>query len=671
MTDTADHPPPDEPPSAPPPGAQPLDATDPGLSLRDGVPVSSRFDDVYFSREDGLAETAHVFLQGCGLPQAWRAATGHFTVAETGFGTGLNFLATWQLWRETRPAGAVLHYVAVEGFPLSRDQLAVTLGAFPRLSPFADRLRARYPQPASPGHHRIWFDTDRVCLTLLIGEAAAVLGGVEAEVDAWFLDGFAPAKNPSMWRPDVLRQVARLSRPGTSLASFTAAGAVRRGLADLGFSVEKRRGYGRKRDCIAGRFAGAVRPRTDEPWYAAPPLRPPARVAVVGAGIAGAAAVGALARRGVQAVWLDRHGRIAAEASGNPAGLLMARPTADGDIQGSLSGAAFRFALDRAGETGVPVGGNGVLELATDAATRARYRDMADAGHLDPIDATPVDAATAGAVAGVALDHPGLWHRSGGWVDPRAWGSALAGGMRPARATVDGLARTPSGWALLDPQGRPLIQADAVVLASAMVSPALAPAAHLPMQAIRGQLTRLAETTASRRLQSCVAFGGYLSPDLSGVHIAGATYTRGGFEPTAWPVAVQDEDHRRTLGLLPPALARLFPDGPSVLGGRAAIRAVTPDRQPIAGPLCDAAAVADAYGHLRFDAKRFDGGPAPFLEGLYALTGLGSRGLVTAPLMAELVVSQMLGEPWPVDRAMAASVHPNRFTIRDLKRRRI
>lgn len=661
MTDAADD----------PPAALPLDATDPGLVLREGVPVSTRFDDVYFSREDGLAETAHVFLQGCCLPDAWRGADRQFTIAETGFGTGLNFLATWRLWRESRPAGGTLHYVAVEGFPLSRPQLGETLSAFPRLTDLAERLRDRYPEPATGGSHRIWFPEDHVCLTLLIGEVADVLGGLEARVDAWFLDGFAPAKNPSMWRPAVLTQVARLSKPGTRLASFTAAGAVRRGLAELGFAVEKRTGFGRKRDCVAATFTGTTSPHPGEPWYASPPSRAVGPVAVIGAGVAGAAVVGALTRRGIDPLWLDRHGRIAAEASGNPAGLMMARPTADGDVQGTLSGAAFRFASDQASQTGVPIGGHGVLELATDDTVLHRFQEMDAAGHLAPISAELVDAKTADEIAGVSLDHPALWHRRAGWVDPRGWSIALAGSHRPARATVDRLKLGSSGWDLLDADGHVVARAGTVILASAMLSPELAPAAHLPVEAIRGQITRLSETAASRRLQSCVAFGGYLSPALSGVHVTGATYTRGGFAPTGWPVAVQEHDHRRTLGLFPAALAQLFGDAPSVLGGRAAIRAVTPDRQPIAGPLCDAAAVAEAYGHLRFDAKRLDGGPPPFLEGLYAVTGLGSRGLVTAPLMAELTVAQMLGEPLPVNRAIAAAVHPNRFTIRDLKRRRL
>lgn len=657
------------------PSETPADETDPGLVLREGVPVSTRFDNVYFSRGGGLAETAHVFLDGCGLPQAWhdkmRETAKAFTVAETGFGTGLNFLATWDLWRRHRPAGGVLHYLAIEGFPIPGIRLAETLAAFPRLSGLAARLIDTYPPVMAPGPHRIWFEEDRVCLTLVIGEAAQALAGTQARVDAWFLDGFAPAKNPSIWRPEVLREIARLSGPGARLASFTAAGAVRRGLAAVGFAVEKRQGFGSKHHCIAARFTAPTHVSAEEPWYTPPPAIAPGRVAVIGAGIAGAAVVGALARRGIDARWFDRHGRMAAEASGNPSGLIMARPTADADVHGEVTAASFRYARACADRAGVALGGDGVLELAADDAALGRFSTMAAVGVLAPVSASLVDSAEASRVAGIPLARPAIRHHTGGWVDPRAWSAAFAGTAAPSRAAIARIERCGQGWALSDATGAVLATADAVIVASAMATAPLLPAARLPLQAIRGQLTRIGETPASRRLRSCLAFGGYLAPALSGYHVAGATYTRGGFDPLGWPVPVLEEDHRRTLGTLPAEISRLFADAPTVLGGRAAIRAVTPDRQLIAGPVSDADALVEAYGHLRRDAKRLDGGSPPFIDGVFALTGLGSRGLVTAPLMAELVIAQMLGEPWPVSRAIAAAVHPNRFVIRDLRRHRL
>lgn len=643
---------------------------DPGLVWRDGVPTSSRFDDVYFSRENGLAETAHVFLDGCRLPESWSETAG-FTIAETGFGTGLNFLATWDLWRRHRPAGGVLHYLAVEGFPIAKSQLGDTLAAFPALATLATRLCDRYPDRPTAGFHRIWFDDDRVCLTLAIGEVADVLAATEARVDAWFLDGFAPSRNPAMWRPKVLREVARLSVPGARLASFTAAGQVRRDLADVGFDIAKRPGFGRKRDCIAGHWCGPPVSAQMAPWFMPPTARRPNRAAVVGAGIGGAALVSALRRRGIDTLWTDRHGRIGAEASGNPAGLMMARPTVDDSVQGGISGAAFRYAAAEAMSAGLAFGGNGILELATDDAAAEKFLALSAAGRLEPIAARPVDCAEASAIAGVRLDRPALWHSTGGWIDPRLWSLVLAAGQRPARYDIARITRAPEGWALLDRSGRHLAEVGAVFIASAMGSAEMLAGAALPLEAIRGQQTRIGETPTSRRLRACVAFGGYLSPAISGTHVAGATYTRDGFAPGAWPVPVRADDHRRTLSGMPPDLARLFPDGPSILGGRAAVRAVTPDRQPIAGPVCEAQALGETYGHLRTDARRREGGSPPYLQDIYALTGLGSRGLVTAPLMAELAVAQMLGEPWPIERAAAVAVHPNRFVVRALKRRRI
>ena len=185
-------------------------------------PVSRRFGDVYFSAEDGLAETRHVFLGGCGLPEAW-AGKGGFTIGETGFGSGLNFLAAWQSWRKTAPPGSRLHYVSVEGFPLSPADLKRVHEPWPELAELSQALLAVYPLPR-PGFHRLLLDSGRVSLTLMLGEALNMLSSLEGRVDAWFLDGFAPSGNPDMWRPEVLDEIARLSAPDARLASFTVAG---------------------------------------------------------------------------------------------------------------------------------------------------------------------------------------------------------------------------------------------------------------------------------------------------------------------------------------------------------------------------------------------------------------------------------------------------------------
>ncbi|MCR9176000.1 MAG: tRNA (5-methylaminomethyl-2-thiouridine)(34)-methyltransferase MnmD [Alphaproteobacteria bacterium] len=626
-------------------------AGDPELIFTEGTPVSGRFGDVYFSRENGLAETAHVFHAGCELPSAW-ADHNSFAIGETGFGTGLNFLATWELWRHTRPADGILHYVSVEGFPIGRGALAQALKPFRHLAPLARQLVDGYPSPG-PGHHRIWFPRDRICLTLVIGEAEEALRGISGRMDAWFLDGFAPAKNPEMWSEGVIAQIARLSRPGARLASFTAAGDVRRKLQAVGFEIRKRPGFGSKWSCIAGTFAGPDSDRTP-PWFRPPPRVANGPILVVGAGIAGASMVRALRRRGREVRWVDRRDGLAAEASGNPVGILMPRPTVAPSPPDTLSAAAFRHALAEIGRLGVPYNPCGAIELAVDGIAAKRLLRLAEAGALDAVGGRLVDAAEASRLAGVALDRPAIAYARGGWISPVDWVAGLAGRHRPERSDGIGDAIPPE------------VVGTVLALGSGAVGHPLLEG--LPMVSVRGQLTAQPATRASLRLRSVITYGGYLAPAQGGVHALGATYDRGGFDPTLWPQPALSDDDIRNFNGLPDHLQRLIQDSPAPGPGRASLRASTPDQLPAVGPVPLADGYRSAYAHLGTDASVHAGGLAPLKPGLFVLSGLGSRGLVTAPLMAELLASLMFDEPLPVDRTLAEALHPARFLIRDLKR---
>lgn len=627
-------------------------AGDPQLVFAEGAPVSNRFGDVYFARENGLAETAHVFQAGCDLPDAWSDRT-TFVIGETGFGTGLNFLSIWDLWRRTRPPGGVLHFVSVEGFPIARGALAQALKPFADLAPLARQLVDGYPSPG-PGHHRIWFPRDRVCLTLVIGEAEDALRGISARMDAWFLDGFAPAKNPAMWSEGVIDQVARLSRPGTRLASFTAAGEVRRKLQAVGFEIQKRPGFGNKWSCIAGTFAG---PDTDTtpPWFLPSASVPAGPILVVGAGIAGASMVRALRRRGREVRWIDRRSGLAPEASGNPVGILMPRPTVSPSPPDTLSVTAFRHALAEIGRLDVPYDPCSAIELAVDGVAAKRLLRLAEAGALDAVGGRLVDAAEASRLAGVALDRPAIAYARGGWISPVDWVTGLAGRHRPEQ------------WDEVGNTLPPDVAGTVLALGSGAVGHPLLDG--VPMVPVRGQLTAQPATRASLRLRAVITYGGYLAPAQNGVHALGATFDRGGFDPLLWPQPALPDDDIRNFRGLPDSLRRLIQDAPSPGPGRASLRASTPDQLPAVGPVPQAEAYLSAYAHLGTDASVHAGGPAPLKPGLFVLSGLGSRGLVTAPLMAELLASLMFGEPLPVDRTLAEALHPARFLIRDLKRR--
>ena len=226
--------------------------TDPMLQWRDGQPWSARFDDRYFSSDSGLDETRHVFLQGNRLPERFAALRPGelLRIGETGFGTGLNFVVSRMLFEQCAPAGARLVFRSVERWPLAPQDLRAALALWPTLRPCADELLLHWAQ--APAAAQAW-DFGAVRLKLDIADVAQALPAwPDAQVDAWFLDGFAPAKNPQMWIDAVLAQVARASKPGATLATYTSAGQVRRGLQAVGFNMQRVPGHGRKRQMLVG-----------------------------------------------------------------------------------------------------------------------------------------------------------------------------------------------------------------------------------------------------------------------------------------------------------------------------------------------------------------------------------------------------------------------------------
>ena len=216
------------------------------LEWREGaVPVSTRFDDPYFSLQDGLAETRHVFLTGNGLPERFEPG---FHVAELGFGTGLNFLTCWSAWRDANMTGP-LQFTSFEAFPMATDHMARALAAFPALSDVADQL-VQVWEPQSKT-----YDFDDARLTVVTGDARQQLPIWEGRADAWFLDGFSPAKNPELWEDTLMQAVADHTAPGGTVATYTAAGFVRRSLQAAGFDITRVPGFGRKRHMTVGRLA--------------------------------------------------------------------------------------------------------------------------------------------------------------------------------------------------------------------------------------------------------------------------------------------------------------------------------------------------------------------------------------------------------------------------------
>ncbi|HYQ40264.1 MAG TPA: bifunctional tRNA (5-methylaminomethyl-2-thiouridine)(34)-methyltransferase MnmD/FAD-dependent 5-carboxymethylaminomethyl-2-thiouridine(34) oxidoreductase MnmC [Pseudomonas sp.] len=639
-----------------------------------GQPLSRTFGDVYFSRTSGLEESRYVFLAHNHLAERFAALPegGRLVIGETGFGTGLNFLCAWQLFEQAAPPTARLHFVSVEKYPLSRGDLARALALWPELAPWAEPLLAQYVA-VHEGFQRFVFAAGRVVLTLLVGDALDCLAQLDGRIDAWFLDGFAPAKNPQMWTPELFAQLARLSGPGTTLATFASAGFVRRALREAGFAVARLKGFEHKWEMLAGPFQGEPADR-GKPWFVRPP-RPhgPRTALVIGGGLAGCATAASLAERGWQVTLLERHAELAREASGNPQGVLYLKLSAHGTALSKLVVSGFGFTRRQLQR--LPVGADwsacGVLQLAFDAKEAERQARLADAFPADLL--RPVDAAEASQLAGLPLEHGGLWFAEAGWAHPPALCRRLADhpnirvlGSHEALELlhVDGQ------WQARQ-DGRLLAAASVAVLCTASEVRRFGAAEHLKLKRIRGQITRLPATVASRALQTVLCAEGYVAPVRGDEHTLGASFN---FQRD--DLDLSSEEHADNLGMLrqiSPALGEaLHIDrlDPATLAGRVAFRSTTSDYLPLIGPLVDAAAFNAAYAALGKDATRRIDTPAPWLEGLYVNCGHGSRGLITAPLSGELLAAWLDDEPLPVPRAVAEACHPSRFLLRELIRGR-
>ncbi|WP_287497532.1 bifunctional tRNA (5-methylaminomethyl-2-thiouridine)(34)-methyltransferase MnmD/FAD-dependent 5-carboxymethylaminomethyl-2-thiouridine(34) oxidoreductase MnmC [Pandoraea sp. CB10b_02] len=663
-------------------GAGPITPAEPATAA-DGTPYSAAFDDVYHSTDGALGQARHVFLGGNGLPARWRDRA-QFVIVETGFGLGLNFLATWAAWRDDPQRPARLHFVSVEKFPFRPQDLRrmlepmLVLPGMTELAPLVQRLCDAWPAPVA-GWHRLEL-APGVVLSVGFGDFFALMPSLRVGADAFFLDGFAPSKNPDMWSADVFKTLGRMARDGATLATYTAAGQVRRDLVAAGFRMERRPGYGRKRDMLAGAYAPPYRMRRYDP--------PAARrwrdreAIVVGAGMAGAAMARRLVARGWRVRLFERAQAPGSAASGNPAGVFHPQLSADDNVLSRLTRAGFLYALSqwRALPGGLPGRADGLLQVAGNDAEAHAMAQLMAAHAYPPAYARWVDAAQASALAGETLAHGGVWFPEGGWLAPAMLCRAelvAAGPALDARygVTVDRLVQCGGRWAAVDGNGQVLAEADVAIVTAADVSqrllaPYLAPE-FVPVRKVRGQLTFLPPDTLPG-LRVPVCGDGYVAPSpLAGAGpVTGATY---GFDDPAEDVRVADHQaNLRRLAALLPAHAKTFGEtglggerAAAELGGRTAFRALVPDRLPMAGQLPDVAAIEPqqrrlAGAHLR---------DLPRLDGLYASFAFGSRGLVFASLCAELVASQIEGEPWPVGSELADAIDPARYLMQALRKR--
>jgi tRNA 5-methylaminomethyl-2-thiouridine biosynthesis bifunctional protein len=586
-----------------------------------GPPRSHRYGDVYFSREGGLEEARTVFLAGCGLPERWSGRR-RFTVAELGFGTGLNVAALLDLWRGCRPENGRLLIFTVEAEPLTAEEAGLALAAWPELAPVTAPLLARWPGRRA-GFHRIDLPELAATLDVAVMDAEAALEGWSGRADAWMLDGFSPAANPRMWSPALMRLAAERSATGAIAATYTVAGGVRRALTDAGFAVERRPGFGRKRQRLEARLPGE-----------APPERAPrvgvTRVAVIGAGIAGAALARAFRAEGLTPRVFEARSP-GAGASGNPAALVTPRLDAGLGDAAQLHAQAFARAVRLYEDLPDAIVARGVLQLETGPRDAGRFARIAASDLFEPRSLELLGAEAVGAGLGEPAP-PALRLAQALVIDPAKVLADWLDAVEPV--AVAAVEREGAAWRLADAGGRTLAMADVVCLATGAELAGLWPAA--PIRPVRGQLSR----SHAAEAPAAAAWGAYVAPEPGGGIVFGATHDRDDTD-----AAARAPDDRRNLEALAARLPRLAAAvAAGEVEGRASIRATTADRLPLAGEI------------------------AP---GLYVLGGFGARGFALAPLLGEHVAAQALGSASPLPSMLARVVSPDRFAERARRRHRL
>lgn len=569
--------------------------------------------------------------------------------------------------------GSRLHFISFEKYPLTQRDLSKALAAWPELAPLSQDLIAQWPQPVQ-GCHRLQFAKGRIRLDLWFGDIKEMLPQVPHQegglVDAWYLDGFSPAKNPEMWTQALFDGLARLARPDASIATFTCAGFVRRGLIAAGFAMKKVKGHGSKREMLIGDRTDKQPVQTIAPWYARP-AGPDGEVLIIGGGIASAMTALSLVERGRRVTLLCEGREPATGASGNRQGALYPLLNGEHDALSRFYSLAFGYARQRllalAERHPIAFDLCGVVQLGYDDKSSAKLAKMSQ-GPFPPELMHSLSATEAERIAGLPSGHSGVSYPLGGWLCPAdltraAIREAQASGLLQVEydtpiTTIDERA---DGWRVESDTGRQW-QAPILVVAAGHQLPALLPFAELPLYPVRGQVSHVPTTASLSRLKTVLCYDGYLTPVHNHQHCIGASYGRNQ-NSLEFRAEEQQQNQARLQACLPD---QIWPAEVDVSDNeaRVGVRCASRDHLPVVGPIARLANLADHYAQLQRDQQNAT--PLPLHPGLYVLGALGSRGLCSAPLCGELLASEICGDPLPLSADLLEALHPARYWVRKL-----
>lgn len=640
-----------------------------------GVPRSKQFDDSYFSSAGGAEECRHVFLGGNNIKSRIQNCE-MFAIGEIGFGIGINFLTTAETWNKHRPEGAKLHYISIEKHPVTLEDLHKFYSRYSDSFFLVKEFLAHYPLPVAGTHH-INFQPSNIALTLIFEDAFTVLPNLEFSADAWFLDGFAPNKNPELWATSIATEIFRLTKNHGTFASFSAARTVKENFATAGFKIAKQKGFGSKRDMLTGIRVHELKsdfPIKKKSWFLNKTHKPLNKHAlVIGGGLAGAAVSAALAARNWKTTIIERHATIAAEASGNINAILMPRLSIDHDVQAQLTLQGYFYTLHYLSYLKTLAKNClwhpcGVIQLPRDRAQWQRMRKIVSQENISPTLLRPVSQDEASKLSGCDLAYGGWYFPDAGWVEPGSICATLLEQYENilfvGAQEITSIEYSDGQWHALNSQQSTVATAEVIILANALSVNNFRQTRWCKLRPKRGQITLIPDTQSSVHPKTVICADAYITPSSNNYLALGASFVTNDTNTD-----IRESEHQESFDKVGKFIPGFSSPAMHAINGRAAIRAVSSDRLPIVGPVANEQSFSRKFTPAAMGASNVRYPVPDYLSGLYIASGFGSRGLAWIPICAEALACIINNEPLPFPQNIANAIHPNRFLMKQLVNR--
>ena len=648
---------------------------------QENTPVSDKFDDVYFSNQDGLAETHYVFLEGNQLWERWvNYQEAHFVIAETGFGTGLNFFAVTTLFREFRqkyPDSPLkrLYFISFEKYPLLLDALQQAHLAYPQFSHLAQHLQQHWLNPIQ-GCYRFHFD--ETTLDLWFGDVAENLPQLgdymNSKIDAWFLDGFAPSKNPDMWNEQLYQQMFRFTKLQGTFATFTAASAVRKGLENAGFNIKKRKGFGKKRECLSGQKTQEKLTALSTSWFHSQPANLKEQdIAIIGGGVASLCTAISLVKRGAKITIYCEDEQTALNASGNKQGAFYPQLSDDNERNIRFYIHAFAYGhqfLQWAIQQQIEFEHEfcGVALCAYNEKAESKLNKIAELNLPSDLYQS-LNQSELSEKVGLPLPFGGAFIPQGAWLAPRqlvqhafAFLEKKGVQIKTSQKATE-LSQTENGWQITTAENETFCH-EVVVLANGHKLTEFEQTQKLPLYPVRGQVSQIPTSENLLKLKTVLCYDGYLTPvdQAKTSHCIGASHVRDN-ATREFSLTEQQENQQKIQQNIPEDWTKEVDTSGNL--ARIGVRCSVRDLTPIIGAVPHFSAQQTQYQNL-FNLRRRKQPieQAENYPNLYLIGALGSRGLTSAPFLGETLASLIYGEPLPMSEDLIHNLMPNRSWVR-------